>query len=132
MTEQTKLSIRTLTSEHADGLNPPGIRPSAHAALVAMREGGYAWGLLLDGVPIGFGALAPDGELVLYLSPAHQRQGYGRILLPNLVRRAFASGKPRVHAKARKGSGGAALAFSAGFEQVGSSENELFFEMKAP
>jgi GNAT superfamily N-acetyltransferase len=129
---QTKVSIRNLTAEHVSNIDSPWMRELADAGLLLMTQGGHAWCILVDGVPAGLGTVTATGELMLALLPAHQRRGIGTSLLPKLAQRVFATGATRVHARARINSGGAALALKVGFEQTGSSEDELFFELTAP
>ncbi len=128
--EMMKVSVRPVAPNDAIALY--GIAPEVAASVRVLVATGSGWAsrILVDDVLAGVVALTQDGELTLYLEPPFQRKSIGTTVLSSTIQKARAAGLPRVHAKARVGSGGAALARKVGLLQVREDSEEVFFEMR--
>ena len=121
-----RVSVRPIESgcsAYLDAINEmvaEGVR-----ALLA-SESGWAQAVLVDSEVAGVVTLSTDGEIAMYLEQEFQMKGVGSAVLPRTIQKAVNAGL-RVNAKARTGSGGAALAQKLGFRMTHERENEQFF-----
>ena len=124
-----KVSMRPLEPADLRSLN--GIAPEVAAAAAMLVDTGSGWAsrILADDVLAGIATLTPDGEVTVYLEPKFQRLRVGTTVLASVISRARTAQLPRVHARARSGSGGAALARKVGLQEVGETGGEVFFEL---
>lgn len=124
-----KISTRPLNS--VDDTTLPGIPQQVVRAVQSLVETGSGWAsrIFVDDVLAGFVTLTPDGEVALYLKPEFQRRGVGTAVLKKTIQNGLKAGLQRIHAKARVGSGGAALARKVGLQQIREDGYEVFFEL---
>lgn len=125
-----KFSVHALKETHHEALRSAFPAELVSGAIACVeRRSGHVYCVLVDDQPVGLAILTVDGELMVYIHPQHQRKGFGTEALTNIIRRARNAGVTNLHAKARKDTGGAALATKAGMQLIKEENGEVFFDM---
>lgn len=124
-----KVSMRVLDPADLDALGDIAPEVATAAGMLVATGNGWASRILVDDVPAGVATLTLNGEVALYLEPQFQRLGVGSCVLKSVVSRAKVANLSRVYARARLGSGGAALARKVGLVEVGQEGSEAIFEL---
>jgi GNAT superfamily N-acetyltransferase len=97
---------------------------------ISNLESADAFCLVWNDAPVGIVTLANDGDVAAYVAPGYQRRGLATIAVASMIRRAHEAGFVRVHVKARKGTGGAAVAAKAGLLPLREDGDEVFYEKR--
>ncbi len=134
-----EVSLEPFRSEYVPALTTWGApKPLVLAATLAEDTGGVAVCIFARGQLVGLAYVVRDEEAVgvvakevgVIVSKQHQRKGVGLHAMRALIEHCRQAGFRRLRAKARVGSGGAALARKSGMKPVHVEENDEFFELQ--
>ena len=126
--------LENLTEQHLVALGgrvPPAVIVTSRVAAALGQETGLkTFCVVARERPAGFASLTADGEVIVtWIADDSRGLRVGTYAGQRLVECARALQMTQVHARARKGSGGDAIARSVGMEQVGEDAGESHFKL---